>query len=296
MRDLHRRSRRSPRTTATVLLRGESGIGKELVARAIHDAQPAPPRRRSFASTAPRCPSRCSRASSSATSKGAFTGAVAAQAGPLELAERRHALPRRDWRAVRLDCRRSSCACSRSGELRARRRDRDHHASTCASSPRPTAISRRWSRAGEFREDLFYRLNVVPLRFRRCASDATTSPLSPAHFSRPARRRQRASVDVDRAERNGAPSGPPVARQRSRAREHGRTARRPRRRARHPRGRRRPRARARRSRVSCLPPPRRTRRTILHSKRAGRTPSATRSYRPSPAQTAIAPSPRACSA
>ena len=54
-------------TNSTVLLTGESGTGKELVAKAHPRRFAAARRDRSSRSTAARCPSRCSRASCSAT-------------------------------------------------------------------------------------------------------------------------------------------------------------------------------------------------------------------------------------
>ena len=137
MQDLFGMIRRLAPHVRIALVTGETGTGKELVARALHTHRPAarsPVRRRQLLggqrhavrerAVRPRA-RRLSRRDRQ-------------QARPLRAGRRRHALPRRDWRA----------AADGAGEAAARARARrgaaasarsNRGASTSTSSPRPTA-------------------------------------------------------------------------------------------------------------------------------------------------------------
>ena len=141
-------------------IHGESGTGKELVARAIHD--------RSKRAQGPFVKVNCGALAETLLEselfgheKGAFTGRHQAQAGPLRAGRQGHAVPRRDRRH---DPRAAAQAAARAAGagVRAGGRRGDHHRSTCGCSPPPTATSKAEVAAGRFREDLFYRLHVVP--------------------------------------------------------------------------------------------------------------------------------------
>ena len=87
MRDLFSCSRRSPRPSSTILITGETGTGKEVVARAIHHNSP----RRANRFVALNCsaiPETLLEAELFGHVRGAFTGAVGTRQGRLEQAHK----------------------------------------------------------------------------------------------------------------------------------------------------------------------------------------------------------------
>ncbi|MCA9059244.1 MAG: sigma-54-dependent Fis family transcriptional regulator [Planctomycetaceae bacterium] len=160
MREVFRMTRKVAPTSATVLLTGETGTGKELIARALHELSPR--------ATGPFIRVNCGALSASLLeselfghAKGAFTSAVENRTGRFEAAHggtifldeinsvsyqlqvkllrvlQEHEFERvGDTRTIRVDCR----------------------VIAATNVDLPDEIL-----AGRFREDLFYRLNVIPL-------------------------------------------------------------------------------------------------------------------------------------
>jgi DNA-binding NtrC family response regulator len=147
-------------TNSTVLLGGESGVGKDLIARAIHEKS----RRASgpfikINSTA--IPENLLESELFGYEKGAFTGAAAAKPGKFELA---------DKGTMFLDEIGDVPASTQVKLLRVlqeREFERLGGTKTIKVDVRLVAATNRDLRAaleqGTFREDLYYRLNVVPI-------------------------------------------------------------------------------------------------------------------------------------
>jgi len=156
-------------TNVTVLIQGESGVGKEIVARAIHDASPRADRAFVKVNCAA-LPEELLESELFGYERGAFTGAVSRKPGKFEVAdggtmfldeigEMSPALQAKLLQVLQ------DATFTRLGGNREIRVD---VRVICATHrPLPEMVAR-----GAFREDLFYRLNVVdvhvpPLRERR---------------------------------------------------------------------------------------------------------------------------------
>jgi DNA-binding NtrC family response regulator len=167
-------------TSATVLLIGENGTGKEVLARAIHEESPR--------SLAPFVAVSCAALPESLIEselfgheKGAFTGATQAKKGRFELAdggtlfldEISELTPAVQVKLLRV--------------LQERSFERVGGTKTVTVDIRLIAASNRnleqEVEAGRFRRDLFYRLNVVPLVLPPLRERQEDIPILAAHFA-----------------------------------------------------------------------------------------------------------------
>jgi two-component system response regulator FlrC len=153
-------TRRVAATEATVLLTGESGVGKEVFARYIH----AHSNRRKGPFIAVNCaaiPENLLESVLFGHEKGAFTGAATAQAGKFEqanggilLLDEISELP------LNLQAKLLRVLQEREVERVGARTPITLDVRVVAATNRDLAA---WVREGKFREDLYYRLNVFPL-------------------------------------------------------------------------------------------------------------------------------------
>jgi Nif-specific regulatory protein len=160
MQEVFRIAGKVARSQATVLLRGESGTGKELIAHALH-YQGLNPKGPFVAINCAALPENLLEAELFGYEKGAFTGAVASKPGRFELArggtifldEIGDVPPALQAKLLRV--------------LQERTFERLGATRTLHTDARIVSATNRdleaMAKAGEFREDLYWRLNVVPI-------------------------------------------------------------------------------------------------------------------------------------
>ncbi|MBI2160532.1 MAG: sigma-54-dependent Fis family transcriptional regulator [Candidatus Rokubacteria bacterium] len=160
MRRLHEQIATAAPTTGRVLIHGENGSGKELVARAIH-AQSARAERPFVEVNCAAIPEDLIESELFGHEKGAFTGALARRRGKFELA---------DGGTLFLDEVGDMSLKTQAKVLRALEEqafERVGGKDTLKVDVRVLAASNRdleaAIREGRFRDDLYYRLNVIPI-------------------------------------------------------------------------------------------------------------------------------------
>jgi two-component system response regulator HydG len=184
MQALYSSIERVAQSQAPVLIRGESGVGKELVARAIHFQGPRKEK--------PFIPVNCTALPEALLEselfghvKGAFTGAnitrrglfFEADGGTLFLDEIGDMPPNLQSKILRV---------LEDGEVRAIGSDSPRTVDVRILSATHQDLEKR---SGSFRPDLFYRLNVVPLWVPSLSERPEDIPLLVAHFIEAAKKR-----------------------------------------------------------------------------------------------------------
>jgi two-component system nitrogen regulation response regulator GlnG len=184
MQEIYRTIARLTTADLTVMVNGESGTGKELVARALHDYG----RRRAgpfVAINMAAIPRELIESELFGHERGAFTGALnrtqgrfeQASGGTLFLDEIGDMPPEAQTRLLRVLQEGEFTSVGGRHPMRANVR-------IVAATHRDL---RQAIRSGQFREDLFYRLNVVPIRLPPLRERAEDIPLLARHFLERAR-------------------------------------------------------------------------------------------------------------
>jgi len=166
-------------TKATVLLQGESGTGKELVARAIHEQSPR--RDRPFITVnCAAMPEGLVESALFGHEKGAFTGATGRTQGAFERADG-GTLLLDEISEMRLDLQAKLLRVIQEQEF-----ERVGGQQPIRVDVRLIATSNRDLRAdaeaGKFRQDLYYRLNVVPINIPPLRDRREDIPVLLHHF------------------------------------------------------------------------------------------------------------------
>ena len=164
---------------STVLIQGETGTGKELIARTIHHNSPR--RDQNFvAFNAAAIPESLAEAELFGHVKGAFTGAVNSRVGRFELANRGTLfIDEVSAMSMALQAKLLRVLQERQVERVGDSRPLKFDIRVIAAA---NVDLKKLVKSGEFREDLFYRLNVIPVTLPPLRERREDMPLLAQHF------------------------------------------------------------------------------------------------------------------
>jgi DNA-binding NtrC family response regulator len=164
---------------STVLIQGETGTGKELIARTIHHNSPRADQR-FVAFNAAAIPDTLAEAELFGHTKGAFTGAVNSRVGRFEMAHRGTLfIDEVELMPLPLQSKLLRPLQEREIERIGESRPIKFDARIIAASNNDL---RKMVKEGTFREDLFYRLNVIPVTLPPLRDRREDVPLLARHF------------------------------------------------------------------------------------------------------------------
>ena len=180
-------------TSAAVLLTGESGVGKEVVARAIHRASPRSANQFVKVNCAA-LPGELLESELFGHQRGAFTGAHRDKPGKFELAEKGTILLD-EIGEVPLRLQAKLLHVLQDGEFARVGGERILHTDVRVLAATNRDLSAE-IRAGRFREDLYYRLNVIEIRIPPLRERRDEIPALIDYFLKTANAAYRRTVDI----------------------------------------------------------------------------------------------------
>ncbi len=196
MQEVFKAVHRVAPSKATVLLRGESGTGKELIAKAIHYMSPRS-KEHFIKFNCASIPEGLLESELFGHEKGAFTGAIASRSGKFELANKGTIFldeigdlpPTLQPKILRV--------------LQEREFERVGSEKTIKVDVRIIAATSRnlehLASQGQFREDLYYRLNVIPLFLPPLYEREEDIPVLIEHFLKKFNKENNRSVALDKS-------------------------------------------------------------------------------------------------